>query len=137
MAAQPEMTQTQPAERLLALVESFVRETRPSRAPRVTLDSPLESDLGIDSLGRAELLLRTERAFGIALPERALNEIDTPRDLLRFVLASPVPRAPLSPQAPYSPQTPAPTRVQGLAVPAGAGVPSGARTLLEMIDWHL
>ena len=40
MAAQPEMTQTQPAERLLALVESFVRETRPSRAPRVTLDRP-------------------------------------------------------------------------------------------------
>ena len=45
-APQPEEAAT----RLLALAEAFVRETRPGRA--------LERELGIDSLGRAELLLR-------------------------------------------------------------------------------
>ena len=115
--------------RLHALTEAFVRETRPGRALRVTLDSELERDLGIDSLGRAELLLRTERAFGVALPERALNEATTPRDLLRFVLDA------LRTPGTYAPATI--HTVQALSVRTDQGVPSQARTLLEMIDWHL
>jgi acyl carrier protein len=116
------------ATRMLALVEAFVRETRPGRARRVTLDSSLERDLGIDSLGRAELLTRTERAFDVALPERALNEADTPRDLLRFVLAA---HAPLADAAKTA------RTVKVLSAHTDQGVPSAARTLLEMIDWHL
>ena len=123
---QPALPQAEEAaSRMLALAEAFVRETRPGRVLRVTLDSSLERDLGIDSLGRAELLLRTERAFAVALPERALNEADTPRDLLRFVLGA---HGPLAASA---------RAVQTLAVRGDQGVPSEARTLIEMIDWHL
>jgi 1-acyl-sn-glycerol-3-phosphate acyltransferase len=113
------------ATRMLALVEAFVRETRPGRVERVSLDSVLDRDLGIDSLGRAELLLRAERAFGVALPERALNEAETPRDLLRFTLAA------------HAPVAEAARTVQRLALRKDEGVPSAARTLIEMIDWHV
>ena len=113
------------ATRMLALVEAFVRETRPTRLARVALDSSLERDLGIDSLGRAELLLRTERAFGVTLPERTLVEAETPRDLLRFALAAHAPLAEVT------------HAVQTLTVARDHGVPSQARTLLEMIDWHV
>ncbi len=131
MTADPQPAVPQAEEvavRMLTLAQAFVRETRPARALRVTLHSSLERDLGIDSLGRAELLLRTERAFAIALPERALTEADTPGDLLRFVLSV------LSAQLPLATTAPA---VQALAVRGDQGVPSGARTLLEMLDWHL
>ena len=126
---QPAVPQAEEAAaHMLALAEAFVRETRPGRALRMTLDSSLERDLGIDSLGRAELLLRAERAFGAALPERALTEAETPRDLLRFVLDALGTHGPLAATA---------RAVQALAVHADQGVPTEARTLLEMLDWHL
>ncbi len=126
---QPAVPQAEEAAaRVLALADAFVRETRPGRALKVTLDSALEGDLGIDSLGRAELLLRTERAFGVALPERALTEAETPRDLLRFVLGA---------LGRHEPSAAGAHAVQALAVRGDQGVPSAARTLLEMLDWHL
>src|SRR5204862_478417 len=57
--------------------------------PPVQLDSSLERDLGLDSLGRAELLLRVEAELGTALPARVLGEAETPRDLLRALASAP------------------------------------------------
>lgn len=51
-----------------------------------TLDSQLDSDLGMDSLTRAELLVNVERRFSVQLPEQLLSEADTPRDILEAVL---------------------------------------------------
>ena len=53
------------ATRLLRLIEQLLAESHPQRRIAVTLDSSLERDLGLDSLGRVELLQRTERTFGI------------------------------------------------------------------------
>ncbi len=53
-----------------------------ARQPRITLDSHLDSDLGLDSLTRAELLVNVERRFGVQLPEQLLSDADTPRDIL-------------------------------------------------------
>ncbi|MDX1635654.1 MAG: AMP-binding protein [Marinobacter sp.] len=52
------------------------------RQPEITLDSHLDSDLGLDSLTRAELLVNVERRFGVQLPEQLLSDADTPRDIL-------------------------------------------------------
>ena len=88
-AAEPAGMSADPAQTLLGVVRDLADELHPDRrrARAVELDSDLESDLGFDSLGRAELLLRLERAFKIRLPERLLGEADTPRDLLDAVLA--------------------------------------------------
>ena len=61
---------------LIAVVRELVRELSPQRLKRgdVTLESRLDRDLGIDSLGRTELVLRIERIFRVRLAaSRARN----------------------------------------------------------------
>ena len=74
--------------RLLRVVEQLVTESHPQRQIAVALDSSLERELGLDSLGRVELMQRTERTFGVSLPDQMLNTVETPRDLIRLVLSS-------------------------------------------------
>jgi acyl carrier protein len=51
---------------LLAIVQATLRELHAEAPgmPSVTLQSVFDRDLGLDSLTRMELLLRTEREFG-------------------------------------------------------------------------
>src|ERR1700694_4746508 len=82
-----------PAEQeLLRLAREVAREMRPGqveRAPkRVDMRSSLERDLGLDSLGRAELVARLERAFAVRLPEEVLGSAETPADLARALAAA-------------------------------------------------
>ena len=62
------------AARLSRLVRDLVWELHPQMQRRVavTLDSDLDRDLGLDSLGRAELVLRIDRAFKVRLPDQLL-----------------------------------------------------------------
>ena len=62
--ATSETTPEVSTEALLELVKELVQELHPRRKHgdgRLTLDASLEKDLGLDSLGRAELLIRLER----------------------------------------------------------------------------
>ena len=72
------------AARLLKQVSDFVIEVHPERRAdlRLSADSRLDRDLGLDSLGRAELLSRLEREFRVSLPESLLSESETVADLL-------------------------------------------------------
>jgi acyl carrier protein len=112
---------------LLAIVRRLAAElhSRPEEAIQVTLDSALERDLGIDSLGRVELLARIEQAFGISLPERVFATAETPRDLLQAVLAA----APAMARPAGERREEAPTPVQAM--------PVDALTLTEVLDWHV
>jgi long-chain acyl-CoA synthetase len=47
--------------------------------------SRLEADLGIDSLGRVELSVFVERAFGVSIPEARLADFSTVGELAAFV----------------------------------------------------
>ena len=85
MAANPQEID---ANRVLGVVAAVAREARPHVEAYVTLDSSLERELGLDSLARVELVLRLEREFAASLPEQALASSETPRDLLRFLLAA-------------------------------------------------
>ena len=69
---------------LIEIARELHRELHPrSRmGERAELESSLETVWGFDSLSRAELLLRVERAFGIHLPEHLLCEAETLDDLL-------------------------------------------------------
>src|SRR5215217_2244739 len=72
---------------LIAVVRELVRELSPQRLKRgdVTLASRLDRDLGIDSLGRTELVLRIERAFHVRLAVTAVAEMESVGDLLKAV----------------------------------------------------
>jgi 1-acyl-sn-glycerol-3-phosphate acyltransferase len=119
------------AAELLAVVEALARETRPGWRGTVSLDSALEGELGLDSLGRAELLQRVERTFGVALSERVLASAESPRDLLRALA-----------EAAKTAETEAGSAgasrfAAGLAsLPPAEAAPDRTRTLLEVLDWH-
>lgn len=114
---------------LLSLVQDLVWELHPHlrRTIVVALDSDLDRDLGLDSLGRAELILRIDRVFKVRLPDRLIGEADTPGDLLAALRkAAPARGLPL-PAAPF----------------AGAGIlpevlaPHGAQTLIDTLAFHV
>lgn len=115
---------------LLEIVKGAVHDLR-TEAPaslRPTLDSSLERDFGFDSLARVELSLRIERAFGIELPEDAIQRAETVRDLLSAVEHAPKVgpmTADIVAPAPASQREP------------DAGTPDAAATLLQVLDWHL
>jgi 1-acyl-sn-glycerol-3-phosphate acyltransferase len=112
---------------LMILICDFVHELHPQR-PRtdeVLLQDTLDRDLGIDSLGRAELLLRIEHAFGIRLPPGTISEAQTVGDLLAAVQKGAPRRGPTQMAVP--PPIPLPL------VPAAAD----AQTLTEVLDWHV
>ncbi len=112
--------------KLLAVVAEVAREARPHVEAYVALDSSLERDLGLDSLARVELVLRLEREFHASLPEQALASSETPRDLLRFLLAA----------AGHAPQA-ADRSVASLAQSAGVRPPVEAQTLVEALQYHV
>lgn len=109
---------------LLQLIITLVREAQPGAGAQRPVDwgSRLDRDLGLDSLARAELLARIDRAFGVTLPDDALYA-DTPRALLELVLAA----RPIAAAA----------EVQYPALAKTEGVPASAGSLLEVLDWHL
>src|SRR5499427_6319102 len=112
---------------LLDTVQQLALELHPHKhdALAVTLDSALERDLGFDSLGRMELLLRLERALGVQLPEQVLASAEVLRDLLHALQGVSV----------VMPSGLA-TAVDSTVVEAADRVPSSATTLVAVLDWH-
>ena len=98
--------------------------TAPGSAPPVTAKSRLDRDLGLDSLARAELLLRLERRFAVELPESALAEAETPADLVRAVAARGVSG------------TARETAARAARLDGEAGPAYGADTVNAVLDWH-
>jgi len=109
---------------LIAVVSGLVRELHPqwTRFIEVAPSSRIERDLGIDSLGRTELVLRIERAFRVRLSVQTIGEAETVGDLVRAL------------------EQAGPTRARAVleAAPALPSVPAAfeARTLLEVLEWH-
>ena len=128
MAARPEDPQAKDSEahRLLGVVAAVAREARPHVEAYVALDSSLERDLGLDSLARVELVLRLEREFGASLPEQALASSETPRDLLRFLLAAAGQGAHVADRT-----------VASLVQAEGVRPPAQAQTLVEALEYHV
>jgi 1-acyl-sn-glycerol-3-phosphate acyltransferase len=110
----------------LEIARGLARELQRQRSSwqSLTLDSSLERELGIDSLGRIELLARLERAFGVHLAEEALASAETPRDLLAALLDA-------------HPAVTSEVRQELLAPLAAAeAAPDRTRSLVEVLEWH-
>ncbi|MBK4737588.1 AMP-binding protein [Noviherbaspirillum pedocola] len=110
------------ADRLLPLLRQFVADTVPGRTVPVTLVASFERDLGLDSLARAELMLRIGRDFGIDLPPHVISETDNALALL--------------PLLGHGNQPVAPGPAIALPAAAIAGAPAAAQTLVEVLEWH-
>src|SRR5450830_2084397 len=111
---------------VIALVAALVRELHPQRIRFIDVlpSSRIERDLGIDSLGRTELILRIERAFRVRLPAQTIGEAETVHDLVRALEQAGPARERAALEAPSVPALP--------SVPAA----SQARTLIEVLEWH-
>ncbi len=138
-ATKPDASATaRTAETLLALVDAALRELSVGApgVPAVTLESHFDLDLGLDSLARMEIMLRTEREFGVELPQDTLQRAETVGDLLQAVLQCPA--APggsgTAPRAAAARLNLVPSSA-GEAI-AGPGV-ADATTLPGVLDWHL
>ncbi|MHA1179671.1 MAG: AMP-binding protein [Alphaproteobacteria bacterium] len=116
------------ATRFSRLVRDLVWELHPhmQRRVAVTLDSDLDRDLGLDSLGRAELVLRIDRTFRVRLPDRLLADADTPRDLLQALLVAAPDRAAVMKALPAAP----------MKLPEVVA-PFTAETLIEVLAYHV
>ncbi len=116
------------AEKLLAIVQQLVDTSRSGRQKhlRVSLDSAFEKDLGLDSLSRAELISRVERAWDVTFGEQVFAMAETPRDLLRAIAQA----GSRSPAAQIQ-------EIQVLAIQAEDHVPAGADTFVSVLDWHV
>ncbi|MDE2606894.1 MAG: AMP-binding protein [Burkholderiales bacterium] len=140
-AATAEAAPAAAADALLALVDATLRELHADTAelPPVTLGSELDRDLGFDSLGRTELLLRIERRFGVNLPEDTLARAETVTDLLQALQRASPRAAAVAPPRLAAPPSVSEPAVAGDAAEAGplAGSPAEAGTLLEVLAWHV
>ncbi|WP_336601591.1 AMP-binding protein [Paraburkholderia bengalensis] len=123
----------QPAteQRLLAVIRELAKELQGTayEPDRVTLTARFESELGFDSLARAELLSRVEQAFGVQLPVdifarggcandvlHALNPIDQTRAIQKATLVTVEPA--------------------GRSDARAANTPAAIATLCEALQWH-
>ncbi len=113
---------------LLDTVHDLVLELHPHRRRglRVRLDSNLDRDLGLDSLARAELVLRLERGFKVSLPEDLLATSETPADLLQAVQ-----------RAGPGKQPRRATAIRHIATEAFDALPREAGTLVDVVNWHV
>jgi non-ribosomal peptide synthetase component F len=113
--------------RLLGIAAELTRElhSQRTRLHEPSLSSRLERDLGIDSLGRTELILRIERVFRVQLPVSIVGEAETVRDLLDALQQEAAPRAAAAPPIQPPPELP----------PVKAAV--DAATLTEVLEWHV
>ncbi|WP_235908661.1 aminotransferase class I/II-fold pyridoxal phosphate-dependent enzyme [Roseiconus nitratireducens] len=62
---------------VVAAIQYHVRSVAGERATRLTLETNIVLDLGLDSLERLEIARNLERTFGGRFPEQVLDEIET------------------------------------------------------------
>ena len=113
-------------QRVLALIESLAMELHPRRKFKATMHSSLQRDLGFDSLGLSELLLRTEKEFQLRLPDDLFGRLETPLDLVNEIVKFGDPAANL-----YT------TKLDRLPEFNVETVPEVATTLSDVLDWHV
>lgn len=70
---------------VIDVVMHFVRQVAKERARRLTPDSNIVVDLGLDSLERLEIARELESAFGGRIPDEVLQEVETVREVAAAV----------------------------------------------------
>ncbi|MDH5612139.1 MAG: AMP-binding protein [Gammaproteobacteria bacterium] len=113
---------------LLQVINTLVTEIHQNipSGKALTLDSHFEKDLGLDSLGRVELIARVEKKFELALPEKIFAEAESARDLLRAIQSAESSRSAL-----YT------TDIQVAELGEVEATPDDSLTLIDVLNWHV
>jgi 1-acyl-sn-glycerol-3-phosphate acyltransferase len=119
------------ARSLIAVVTDLERELhgRSTSTLNVTLSSRLDRDLGIDSLGRTELVLRIERVFRIRLPISVIGEAETVRDILTALEQGATQQG--------APDTRIALAAEALSAQPVVAPAAEAKTMVEVLEWHV
>ncbi|MCP5075358.1 MAG: AMP-binding protein [Rhodobacteraceae bacterium] len=113
-------------QRVLMLVKTLAHELNPQRQVQASLGSSLQRDLGFDSLGLSELMLRAEKEFKIRLPDDLISRLDTPLNLLDEIA-----RSDTAVDAVIARQT---DRLPDVVVDF---LPESETTLTGLLQWHV
>ena len=87
------LERSQVEQETLSLVRELLTELGAHEAAaRVSPDSSFDRDLGLGSLERVELLVRTEQRLGVRVPETLAQRAETPAEWVRSLFESDEPR---------------------------------------------
>ncbi len=112
--------------KLVRILNHLHSEMMPgSPTPKIVASTRLESELGIDSLARMELLQRLETEFHTTFDEESIINAETVHDLHEAITHVDQHSASLDLVAPLANKE---SRHQGF--------PDDAKTLVEALDWH-
>lgn len=70
---------------LIAITKKMLEESGEPYGREIKLHASLQTHLGIDSLGRAELFQRIEKAFQVRIPDRLLAEAESLSDVAQYL----------------------------------------------------
>lgn len=107
---------------LIAITAQLLMDSGEQYKREIHLNASLQRHLGIDSLGRAELFRRIEKAFDVRLPDRLLAEAETLNDIAIYLS-----------QAGSSVVLPTPHEVITSHGQRSSVDPAQARTLIELL----
>jgi acyl carrier protein len=74
-------------EEILAKIRDIVVEELGVSAEKVTEEARFIEDLGADSIGVMELVMKMEEAFDVQIPDQDIEKIRTIRDAIDYILS--------------------------------------------------
>lgn len=69
-------------------VKEVIEETLNCDSEKITLEASLMDDLGADSLDAVELNMAIEEAFDISIPDEAIANFKTVKDIVDYIDAN-------------------------------------------------
>ena len=73
------------SDNLIAITQQLLAESGQPYQRNIRMDSSLQHQLGIDSIARAELFHRIEKAFHVHIPDKLLSEAETLNDIAIYL----------------------------------------------------
>ena len=67
-------------------ISEFVKETMMGRVSDIKLDDSLAEDIGVDSMGRVELITMIEDEYGMLIEDDDVSSMITVNDVVDYVL---------------------------------------------------
>ncbi|MDT7903831.1 MAG: acyl carrier protein [Candidatus Caldipriscus sp.] len=74
-------------EEILAKIRDIVVEELGVSAEKVTEEARFIEDLGADSIGVMELVMKMEEAFDVQIPDQDIEKIRTVKDAIDYILS--------------------------------------------------